>query len=282
MKRKTTDMPEIGIVETKKILREIQQKYGYDFSQYSPMAFRFALDNSIMLHHLKYPELLSSRILEDDDFFDEFLFEITDTHIELFRDPETWKVISRDVIPELLISFTKPQIWFPGASNGQDLFSFLILLQIVFPKLTFEAGISCIAEKTISRLSGGIIPLRQIETSIENFEKIFPENDIYKYIKNNGKDYAIDHSLLKNVSFFRQNLNFESVPSHTNLLFFRNNLLVYTPEHKEKVLDQLISIIDEGGFFITGIKDNLDDYISNKKNLTVYNSSEKIFRKIKT
>jgi chemotaxis methyl-accepting protein methylase len=166
-------MPQIGIVEARSIINAIYQKYDYDFSLYALTAFRYALDKSILLHHVKYPELLASRILEDVEFFDEFLFEITEISDELFRDPETWNLLKHVIFPEYFETFREPKIWFPGACNGQDLFSLLILLQFEFPGKTFSINVSSLSEKNIEKISSGQIFPKILELGLENFEYLY-------------------------------------------------------------------------------------------------------------
>jgi chemotaxis protein methyltransferase CheR len=280
MNWKTIDMPEIGIVETKNIIRAIKQKYDFDFSQYTLSAFRFALDRSILRHHIKYPELLATRILEDDDFFDEFLFDINFTPVELFRDPDMWNLLRSTIFPLFFETFTKPKIWLPVVFNGQDLFSLLILLKIEFPKKKFTVDISALSEKTITLITIGEILAKQLESGMENFEKVFPNADIYKFFKPNGNEYILDFKLFQEFSCRKQNLFLEPLPESSEMIIFRNNLVSYNQEHQKTILHRLTSTLVKDGYLITGIKENIDDYISLQHNLKLIDKNEKVYRKI--
>jgi len=277
---KTTNMPIIGIVETKNLIRAIHQKYDYDFSHYALTGFRLALDRSIQLHHMKYPELLATRILEDDDFFDEFLFEITDTSLDLFRDPDTWNSLKSEILPDYFNTFHHPKIWFPAAYNGQDLFSFLIMIKEIFPEKAVSVEMSCLTEKTLRIISRGDIFTKQLESGIENFEKVLPSSNIHSFMKPNGKDQIFDFSPFEKVHFKKQNLNFDRCPQNTSMIFFRNILLNYNQESVFKILDRITSSLEPGGYLLIGIMENIDDYISARRNFQVINKKEKIYKKI--
>ncbi len=274
-------MPKTGIKETNNIIRAIQQKYSYDFNLYELSAFRLALDRPVLLHHLKYPELLISRIVEDNAFFDEFLFEITDTSVEFFRDPDTWKLLKSDIFPKLYDAFNNPKIWLPAAYNGQDLYSLLILLKTGFPGKSFSIEISSISEKILQKISRGEILSKQLESGIDNFEKVFPYANISSFLKPGGKNLFIDLSPFQNISYRKQNLTLEPGPESAALIFFRNILLKYSLENKFKILDRLTSVLEPGGYLIIGIKENIDDYILQRQNLLQISKSEKVYIKIK-
>jgi chemotaxis protein methyltransferase CheR len=273
-------MPIIGIVETRNLIRAIYQKYGYYFSHYALTAFRLVLDRSIQLHHMKYPELLVTRILEDDDFFDEFLFEIADSSLELFRDPETWNSLKSEILPDYFDTFHHPKIWFPAAYNGQDLFSLLIMLKVAFPEKSLSAELSCLSEKTLRIISRGDIFTKQLESGIENFEKVLPSSNIYSFMKPNGKDQIFDYSPFEKVHFKKQNLIFERCPQNTSMIFFRNILLNYNHENMFKILDRITSSLEPGGYLLIGIKESIDEYISARHSFKVINKKEKIYKKI--
>jgi len=273
-------MPGIEIVDAKNIIRAIRRKYGYDFSNYALTSFRYALDRSVMTHHLRYPELLVSRILEDKDFFDEFLFETTTVSLELFRDTETWNVLKSEVLPRFLESFPKPTVWFPDMYNHQDLLSLLILLKIEFPesKLRFEA--SSVSIKILDAVATGEVLPKQLESSVENFVKVFPSLDIHSFLKSVGKVFHFESSVLHEIRYQKQNLVFEPLPERADMIFYRNKLIKYYPEEKFAILDLLTSRLSLGGFLLVGIKENIDEYVEKRKNLKVIDTDEKIYKKI--
>jgi len=272
-------MPEIGIVETRNIIRAIKQKYNYDFSQYSLTAFRFGLDRTILRHHLRYSELLASRILEDDDFFEDLLFDINDVIVEFFRDPETWILLKNNILPQLFENFSQPKIWLPGVYNNQDIFSLLLLLDTEFPKKNITIQISTLSDKTAGIISKGEITAKQLESGQENFEKVFPKSNLISLLIQKENDFNLDSPYLSGVKIIKQNLLLEPVPESSDLIIFRNNLLNYSVDYQKIILDNLISNLSKDGYLITGIKENIDDYISKHRNVIKISKSERVYCK---
>lgn len=273
-------MPQTGIVNASNIIKAIKQQYGYDFSNYLSTSFRYAIDKSIQLHRVKYPELLQSRIVEEEDFFEEFLFEITDNAIEIFRDPELWNLLKSGIMTDFLSGQRAQKIWLPDASNGQDLFSLQILLKTAFPSEQTTIEVSSISIKTLEKISNGHVSRKHLEASAENLERVFPSADIYSFFKKNGDNYIIDPAFLKNVTFTKQDMNFVPSPENPGMIIFRNGLLKYIPEYQIKILETLSATMHSGAILIIGLKENIEDYIAQFHDLQRISRNEKIYKKV--
>ena len=91
-------MPEISIVEAKSIIRSIRYKYKIDLGNYSLNHLRFQLDKIIKNHNIRFLDIIINRLMEDDEFFDAFLDELTIDDTELFRDPEMWSILQEEIL----------------------------------------------------------------------------------------------------------------------------------------------------------------------------------------
>lgn len=274
-------MPEISLVETRKIIQVIRNKYQLDFSQYSLPSFRLALDRSIVLHHFRYPELLTTRLLEVPDFFPEFLHEISVSAMELFRDTDTWSVMKTSILPGYLSKNRSLSIWFPLCDNAQDLFSLLILLYIEFPYLKPEILVSSLSDHTLNMVASGEISIKEKENGYENFIRLFPEGNFDGFLKQNGNRIRLDKELMRNVTFRKHDSLFNPGPEKTDMILFRNCLLKYNKDHYFEILNSLLSKLVTGGVFITGVKENISFFIEKTKSLEYISIHEKIYRKIK-
>jgi len=106
--------------------------------------------------------------------------------------------------------------------------------------------------------------------------------NLKSFLKSENKEIVLDLSLFQNFETVKQ-LNFgNSQHQKAGIIIFRNKLLNYTQEYQFTLLDELTSSLDTGGYLITGIKENIDDYISTRKNLEVISKREKIYCKTKT
>ncbi|MCB8994188.1 MAG: hypothetical protein H6538_01115 [Bacteroidales bacterium] len=273
-------MPETGIAELQEIIRVIKQKYNYDFSVYSPAPLRFSIDRVMHNHYLKYPEHLVSRILEDADFFEEFLHEISQSSFELFRDPQSWDFIRENILPSLFASSAKPEIWFPAASNGASLFSLLMMLKLNFPDKKAQISLSSLSEINLSQISSGIVCNRCVEGGLDNFRKLFPLHELKDFFKPSGKNFSFEDPSLKNIHFIKQDLNFNGMKDGVAMIILRNILLNYNLDYQNIVLSIITSLLKPGGFLIIGINENIQDFVNSHKNLIMLEGPENIYKKI--
>ena len=85
---------EIGIVETRNIIKTILDTYNYDFRDYALTSFKRRLEQIIMNNGLKDADGLINRLANYKDYFDHFLSEIVPETTEMFRDPSLWRPLS--------------------------------------------------------------------------------------------------------------------------------------------------------------------------------------------
>ena len=70
-----------------------------------------------------------------------------------------------------------------------------------------------------------------------------------------GVKYGIDPSLKKNISFFVHNLMEKLPAKEYDLIFFRNAFIYFTPGCRERILTNLIGVLEEGGYLIMGVSE---------------------------
>ena len=272
-------MPGTSIVEAKAIIRALRLHYNYNFSNYALTAFRYRLDKILSDHHIMYAEILINRLLEDKEFFDDFLFEISVPTTELFRDPEMWNILKTSIFPQLFKTFSKPIIWFPDAVEGKELYSFLIMASNEAFLKKIKIVVSCISNKSVSLISSGRFNSISMDNGIENFTKVYPDSDYHKFLIKKGNEFFLDKSLLKNISFYKQYLDHQPMPEKSEMIFFRNKFLNYTFEFEEILLSKFIDNLESGGFFITGNKENINELGGKDKALQLMDIHEKIYKK---
>jgi chemotaxis protein methyltransferase CheR len=81
----------------------------------------------MMLKKLEFYDL-KHVLVNDPDFFQEFLEEITVNVTEMFRDPAFYKALKNQVVP-YLSTYQHVKIWCAGCSSGEEVYSLAILLK---------------------------------------------------------------------------------------------------------------------------------------------------------
>src|SRR6266436_1476063 len=87
----------------------VKESHGFDFSDYSKASLKRRFSRIMMLKKLGLYELKDS-LINDPDFFQWFLEEITVNVTEMFRDPSFYKALKEHVIPQLS-DFQHIRVW---------------------------------------------------------------------------------------------------------------------------------------------------------------------------
>lgn len=271
-------MTEIGIVDTRNVIKLIQEKYGFDFSDYALTSFKRRLEYILQLRNIKHPELLMSRLKDHPDFFEQILDDISIPSTEMFRDPSLWRLLRDEILPRIAKESVKFKIWLPGGVSGDELFSLCIVLRELEISDNVSILVTSLSNKSIDCIKSGILRSSKVEVSQENYERINGKGklpDYYKIV--NGTVYR-DTSLLRNVSFELQKIDLEQPPNGIKLVLYRNKMIYFNPTLQNKVLKNLHTALLPGGHLIIGIKELLSN-LYNAGDFILVNPQESIYKK---
>ena len=100
-------MYEIGIVDTRNVIKSIKDTFGYDFTDFAITTFRRRIDAVINNNKLRDADSLIQKLQSDKQFFDQFLLDISVDTTEMFRDPSLWRYLKDKVLPESIFPFIR-------------------------------------------------------------------------------------------------------------------------------------------------------------------------------
>lgn len=270
---------EIGIVDTRNIIKTLLDDFGYDFRDYALTSFKRRLEYILSLYALRDADGLIAKLKDSKDFLDQFLYDITPETTEMFRDPSFWRVLRDEIIPELVRSATsKPRIWIASFDSGEELYSLSILLKEL--NLLNEVNVYCnvLSEQTVQRITSGKINPKDMEVNDANYQRFNEKGKYASYYQTEGNSIMFDVSLIKDVNFIRQNTLITLDPGAPKLIIFRNQAIYYNQLLSEKVFANLANCLVAGGYLALGVKETLENTnISNK--FTLYNEPERIYKR---
>jgi chemotaxis protein methyltransferase CheR len=271
---------EIGIVETRNVIKTLLDTYGYDFRDFALTSFKRRLEDVIVKHGLKDSEGLINRLLKNKDFFEHFLKDITPETTEMFRDPSLWRSLREDIIPAIEKNNSKLKIWVAAFDSGEEIYSLCILLKEMDLLDKFHITASTISDEVTKKIKSGQLDIKQLEVNEANYER---SNGTKRYTDyhttaSNSGTILIDKNLVENVSFVKQDTLFSNAPSGMRLVLFRNQLIYFNQLLQDKTLNAVHSSLAPGGYLVLGAKETLENTNSNNK-FTVVNDSEKIYKK---
>lgn len=270
---------EIGIVDTRNVIKVLLDDFGYDFRDYALTSFKRRLDQVINGNSLRDADGLIARLQNSKDFIDQFLFDVTPETTEMFRDPSFWRVLRDEVLPETTKgSPNKPRIWLASFDSGEELYSLTIMLKELNLLDSVQLYANVFTDKCIQRIKSGRLDPKDLETNEANYQRLNGKLQYSSYYRMEGNTIVFDTELVKNVIFIKQNTNLENDPGAVKLVIFRNQTIYYNQLLQDKILQKLSSSLVAGGFLALGIKETLENTNANNK-FTVFNDNEKIYKR---
>lgn len=271
---------EIGIVETRNVIKTLLDTYGYDFRDFALTSFKRRLEDVIMKNGLRDSEGLIGRLLNNKDFFEHFLKDISPETTEMFRDPSLWRCLREEIIPAIVKSSSKLKIWVAAFDSGEEIYSLCILLKEMDLLDKFEVFASTISDEVTKKIKSGRLDIKQLEVNEANYDR---SNGTKRYTDyhttaNSSGTIIIDTSLVDNVKFVKQDTLFSNAPSGMRLVLFRNQLIYFNQLLQDKTLNAVHGSMVPGGYLALGAKETLENTNSSNK-FTVVNDAEKIYKK---
>jgi len=267
---------ELGIVDTRNIIKTIKETYDYNFKNYALTFFKRRTEYIIDRYNLKDADNFIRRIQHDKDFFEIFLKEMCIETSEMFRDPSLWRYLKDDFFPDVLKRSQQYKIWFPEVNSGEELYSLLIILNNLNMLDNVKILISSLSQIHLNKIKEGYFDYSKIETNEANFKRVFREEGLKNYYTIRNENAYLDNSLLKNIQFTKQNTIFEEPPKGIKLILCRNQMLYYNQILEERLLKSFYNCLVPGGHLIIGANEKINywnsekDYILVDKNNNVY------------
>ncbi|HOZ13392.1 MAG TPA: CheR family methyltransferase [Tenuifilaceae bacterium] len=270
---------EIGIVDTRNVIKVLLDDFGFDFRDYALTSFKRRLEHVINNNGLRDADGLIARLQNNKDFIEQFLFEITPETTEMFRDPSFWRMLRDEILPEVVRgSASKPRIWLASFDSGEELYSLAIILKEMNLLDSVQVYANVFTEKCINRIKSGRLDPKDLETNEANYQRLNGKFQYSSYYKMDGNAIIFDTELVKNVNFVKQKTSIENDPGAVKLTIFRNQTIYYNQLLHEKVLQKILTSMVAGGFLALGVKETLENTNAYNK-FTVFNDNEKIYKR---
>lgn len=271
-------MYEIGIVDTRNVIKSIKDTFGYDFTDFAITTFRRRIDAVINNNKLRDADSLIQKLQSDKQFFDQFLFDISVDTTEMFRDPSLWRYLKDKVLPELGKGPTKAKIWVAGWDSGEELYTLAIVLKEMNLLNQVQIYATSFSDAKLARTKEGIVDPKQIEVDEANYERYNGSFTFSNYYSIKNGIPVIDPTLIENVTFIKQNTIFDNSPSGIRLILFRNQMIYYNQGLCDKITKIMSNSLVPGGYFIIGIRESLES-IGLSSPYILVDDLEKVYKK---
>ncbi|MBE9467185.1 MAG: hypothetical protein IMY72_02550 [Bacteroidetes bacterium] len=268
----------LGIVDTRKIIKAIHEIYNYDFNNYALTAFKHRLIKILNNNNYDSPDNFIQDILKKEINFEDFIDKILIDTTEMFRTPSFWREI-RDKYLSKLASNKELKIWLPHITSGDELFTLEIILRELGLSNNTHIKVTSMSEKKLETIkAGGIYSLKKMEVGAANYKRYAGKFQLANYYTVENNSAYMDASLLMNVSFQKNIITQDKSLSGFKLIIFKNHMIYFNQSLQDKVVESLIDGMVIGGILAVGSGETLE-YSSAKNKLQILDKFEKIYKK---
>lgn len=269
---------ELGIVDTRNIIKSIKETYNFNFKNYALTFFKRRVEYIIEKYSLKNADTFIKKIQSDPEFFDIFLKEICIETTELFRDPSLWRYLMDEFFPKILSKAQQYKIWFPEVNSGEELYSLLIILDQLKMLDKVQIMVSSISQLHLDKIKEGYFDISKLEVNEANFKRIFRDTELKDYYSVKNEHAYLNASLLSGIKFTKQNTIFEDYPKGIKLILFRNQMLYFNQILEERLLKSFYQCLIPGGHLIIGANEKID-YWNSEKDYILVSKNDNIYKK---
>ena len=269
---------ELGIVDTRNIIKTLQDVYDYDFKNYALTFFKRNVEKVIANYNLRDADSFIKKIELDKDFFEVFLQEMTVETTEMFRDPSLWRVLKEEILPTTIPGSANYKIWLPEVSSGEELYSLTIVLKKLRLLDQVQIYASSLSELYLEKIKTGYFDPKKIEVNDSNYSRIFSESQLSDFYKYENERAYWDTSLIENVKFLKQNIIFDDYPKGIKLILFRNQMIYYNQILQERFIKIMYNCLVPGGVLVIGNNEKIE-YWNSEKDYTLIDKTERIYKK---
>lgn len=188
-------------------------------------------------------------LLERDEAeLDALLAAIPINVSQFFRNPSTFGILERRVLPELVRQVRaagKPRLrlWSVGCAGGEEPYSLALLAEeLQSPELQILA--SDISTPVLERAAAGYFEEQRLGAVSQALRE--------KYFVPEGNGYRLREEIRRRVNFRQQDILGEGAFPPAALILCRNVLIYFSRADQERILRRFAATLEPGGYLVLG------------------------------
>lgn len=233
--------------------KEVFSLTKIDLNAYKEKQMKRRIDTLIAKHKVTGYDKFVQKLRDEKAVFDDFVNYLTINVSEFYRNPEQWKLMDQQIIPELINKFgTKLKVWSAACSTGDEPYSLVMAFSKHIPLNQIMITATDIDKQVIEKAKLGLYNEKSIAAVPDEFKK--------KYFTKVGPSYKIADEIKARVQFQQHNLLKDTYPDKCDLIVCRNVLIYFTEEAKDEIFRKYNSSLKTGGILFIGSTEQIMNY----------------------
>ena len=183
-------------------------------------------------------------IEKDPSVYRAFMDQLTINVTEFYRNPERWKVLVEQIVPDILTRTRKIKCWSAACSTGEESYSLLLALSGLLRLTDIEVF--------ATDLDPSVIEKAKLATYTEQSVRQVPAEKLSQYFSNDNGKYMVSDAVKKRVRFGIHNLLADPYESGFDLIICRNVMIYFNEQAKERLFRKFSQSLNPGGYLFVG------------------------------
>jgi chemotaxis protein methyltransferase CheR len=225
--------------------RKIRQLLDIDIDAYKSAQMRRRLEAFVARQECGSAFRFCKTVERDQAALEELRDMLTINVSEFFRDSPPFEQLATLILPQLLRSSTRLNVWTAGCSHGQEPYSLAILLDELSEAYTHRILATDVDTEALKRATAGgpYLPAETRNVSVRRLQKYFVPA---------GEGHVVIEKLRRRVQFGKHNLLADPFATGLDLLVCRNVMIYFSGEVKRKLFRQFHESLNPGGVLFVG------------------------------
>jgi len=269
---------DIEKLEQSLLFEAMYRLYGYDFRHYSYASARRRILLQLQQKNLSSMAELQHLVIHDEQAADDLLLAMSINVTEMFRDPEFFKLIRHQVLPQLM-AHSHIKIWHAGCSSGEEVYSMCILLNELKLLSQTQLYATDFNSAIIEKAKRGVFNLKTMRQHIQQYHQAGGEEEFNQYYSVKNNEATITDALKKHIMFSHHNLTEDASFGEMNMIVCRNVLIYFNKQLQNRVIQLFYDSLGDGGYLCLGSHESLL-FSDLEDQFSVVSSAHKIYQKI--
>jgi chemotaxis protein methyltransferase CheR len=278
LKNHVTRPPSDIDIELRMLMEAVYLKYNYDFRDYTGASQKRRVLTALRAMALDTVSALQARVMHDPAAFAQLLQYLTIPVTEMFRDPDYYAAIRKQVVP-FLKTYPSLNVWVAGCSTGEEVYSLAILLHEEGLLERTQMYATDINPESLDAARRGVMPLDRMRLYTENYQKAGGTRAFSDYYTAAYGGALFDRALVENVTFADHSLATDSVFAETHFISCRNVMIYFNRRLQNRVLGLFHESLCHRGFLGLGSKESID-FSSYAERFDPLDKRMRLFRKV--
>lgn len=242
--------------EVEALVTAIMQRYGYDFSHYARASFLRRVRHALEEEQCGSVSALQARLLRDPLAMRRFLAHLSVHVTAMFRDPEFYLALRREVIPWLR-TYPFVRIWHAGCATGEEVYSMCILLEEegLYDRCRIYA--TDLSEVVLHKARLATYALSAVQRYTANYHRAGGTFDFSRYYTADQENAIIHERLRRNVVFSLHNLASDGSFNEFQLVCCRNVMIYFDSVLQNRVIELFDQSLARAGHLALGRRETL-------------------------